>query len=199
MVVSASARLYNERMSETSWLPIYGAVLATVALGWNIISHVINTLRNRPGVKLTDLRLTEWTTSNPKIEFRATNHKEEPVRVDCFGFMMRAGQEFPPYAPTPENSVVPKRDHREFAIPLTHIRREYGPAVREEFPFVFVKDATGETIQAENTKRDCPGNRDSRSDLRPVSLDGSEYLKPCGGSRRQLRKYPGTPRLRASD
>lgn len=130
-------------MNDLGWLPIYGAVLATLALGWNIIRYVLNIIRNRPSIKLSNLCLTEWTTHDPKIEFRATNHKQEPIKIECFGFMMLGGQEFPPYAPPPESALVPGRDYRKFTIHIKHIREHYKPEVRSTFRFIFVKDTTG--------------------------------------------------------
>lgn len=130
-------------MNDLDWLLIYAAVLATLALGWNIISYVLNIIRNRPGIKLGSLCLTEWTTHDPKIEFRATNHKQEPIKVECFGFMMPGEQEFHPYAPPPESAVVPARDYRKFTISIKHIRELYKPEVRSSFKFIFIKDTTG--------------------------------------------------------
>ncbi len=130
-------------MNNLNWLPIYGAVLATLALGWNIISYILNIVRNRPSIRLSDLYLIGWNTQEPKIEFRATNHKREPIKIECFGFMMSNGQEFPPYAPPTESTLVPERDFRKFIIPLKHIRELYNQEVRSTFKFIFVKDTTG--------------------------------------------------------
>lgn len=134
-------------MNNLDWLPFYGAVLATLALGWNIISYILNIVRNRPSIRLSDLYLIEWNTQEPKIEFRATNHKREPIKIECFGFMMPNGQEFPPYAPPPESTLVQERDFRKFIIPLKHIRELYNLEVRSTFKFIFVKDTTGRTYK----------------------------------------------------
>lgn len=127
-------------MNGLDWLPVYGAVVATLALVWNII-------RNRPSIKLSDLRLVEWDTGEPQIKFRATDHKLEPVKIDCFGLMMPGGQRFPPFAPPPESASIPGRDYREFTIPIKYIREHFEPEVRSTFRFVFVRDATGKVYR----------------------------------------------------
>lgn len=147
-IVSARFTSYNTCMNGPNLLSIYGSVLATIAFVWNIW----NTIRNRPGIKLSNLSLIEWAGQDPKIEFRAVNHKQEPIKIECYGLTLQGGQTFAAYAPPPENEMVPARDYRKFTIPIKHIKELYRPEIRSAFRFIFVKDTTGGIYRMRLTK-----------------------------------------------
>lgn len=139
----------SEQMLPSRWsdLPQVGQILIGVISPLLAAAGLYLLRPPQPGIKLSNLYLAEWTTDNPKIEFRATNHKKESIKIECFGLMMPGGQEFPPYAPPPESIIVPGRDYRIFTIPIKHVKELYRPEVRSTFKFVFVKDTTGRSYK----------------------------------------------------
>lgn len=79
----------------TTILAVYGAILSTVAIGWNIFREVTNRGRLRVTVTLAEIHSEAvGLLAKDKLWYKVTNVGRQPIWLTSIGGGLRSGQNF---------------------------------------------------------------------------------------------------------
>ncbi len=129
--------------SLTIWIAIYGAILSTLAIGWNIYTY----LKSQPSL-MVEGKLVSYvvvTISYPAIEVRVTNPNQRVISVSQIGFKAKSTPDLLTLAKDQiyNGNDLPKELH-ESQLFSFFVHSEY-VVQPSDIEYLFARDSTGKT------------------------------------------------------
>lgn len=141
-------------MNPINWINLIigsvGAITGIIALIWNIIMH-------NPKVKITDIMHIELNDKDGNwvedmVQFRVVNHREQPLKIQTFGFLFEDGGPFS-YSPQEGKDEILGKDNMTIVIDIINLRKVLSQKTRSLIKYLYVEDRVGNFYKTKVPKR----------------------------------------------
>ena len=137
-------------MEITTYIAIYGAILSTIAIVWNIIKDI----NNRVKVKVTaSVGFATWRDGRPTKEtysFEAVNVGKRVVTLNASGIRIENNQEMQFI----ENCDLPKKLNEGDKVYFFRYMDEFYPEIKDHKPeYLWFRDTKGKYYKSKSVKK----------------------------------------------
>jgi len=134
----------------TIYVAIYGAVLSTIAIVWNIIKDILNKPRLKVQAGIGFITYRDETKPTKIYNFEAVNLGKRPITLTSSGIKIE-GENSITFI---DNTNLPKRLEEGNKISFFRKTDEFYNEIKEhQLRYLWFKDTTGKTYKSKNIKK----------------------------------------------